>query len=334
LASKVQQKVSSGKKDEGINLLDPRSWLNSARAVVFQILFGVYLLILLLAKMIILLMVLIQKIIVIGFKLYLPIGIAEYSIRALKGKATSFLLTFIGVLCWPIGWSIVNSVTLAILSLVPAPEDYDLPSLIWGNVMVLPVLIWVLVGHVLAPIYLQKVVVHGGGAIQGFVGATLSTVGMASASLSAAGLQGLGRFGEQRSAVGGRPSAISARPGKSTSIETGPHPVLAEGRQTARASGRRTGGKREIQDRGNAAALPIGLATEVVGRAGVIAGLLGHAVVQGSGGGIGLEGETLAALAPIGAYARGTRRRVASLNNSSVRAREYVDFDDNLRQDG
>jgi hypothetical protein len=307
LASKVQQKVSSGKKDEGINLLDPRSWLNSARAVVFQILFGVYLLILLLAKMIILLMVLIQKIIVIGFKLYLPIGIAEYSIRALKGKATSFLLTFIGVLCWPIGWSIVNSVTLAILSLVPAPEDYDLPSLIWGNVMVLPVLIWVLVGHVLAPIYLQKVVVHGGGAIQGFVGATLSTVGMASASLSAAGL---------------------------TSIETGPHPVLAEGRQTARASGRRTGGKREIQDRGNAAALPIGLATEVVGRAGVIAGLLGHAVVQGSGGGIGLEGETLAALAPIGAYARGTRRRVASLNNSSVRAREYVDFDDNLRQDG
>lgn len=156
LASKAEHKGGIEKKNGGFNPFDPHSWVNGARAIVFQILFGLYLLVLLLAKMIMLLMIFVQKIVVIGFKLYLPIGLAEYSIRALRGKATNFLLTFIGVLCWPVGWSIVNAVTLAILNLVPAPSDFDLPSLIWGNVMVVPLLVWVFVGHVLAPILCAK----------------------------------------------------------------------------------------------------------------------------------------------------------------------------------
>jgi hypothetical protein len=56
----------------------------------WQILFAIYLLCLLLCKVIILLMQFVQKVVVIGFKLYTPIAIAEYAHRSLKSKAIGF----------------------------------------------------------------------------------------------------------------------------------------------------------------------------------------------------------------------------------------------------
>jgi hypothetical protein len=47
----------------------------------------------LLCKVIIILMQFVQKVVVIGFKLYTPIAIAEYAHRSLKSKAVGFFLT-------------------------------------------------------------------------------------------------------------------------------------------------------------------------------------------------------------------------------------------------
>jgi hypothetical protein len=156
--------------------------------LVWEILFAIYLLCLLLCKVIILLMQFVQKVVVIGFKLYTPIAVAEYAHRSLKSKAVAFFLTFVGVLSWPVGWSLVNTVTLGIFKSLPAPQSQDFATLIIGIVLAIPVLLWVLIGHVAAPIFVQKVVTRGGAVIQGFAGTMVSAVGASSMAIYSGGL--------------------------------------------------------------------------------------------------------------------------------------------------
>src|SRR6478752_1016690 len=132
----------------------------------------------------------VQKVVVIGFKLYTPIAIAEYAHRSLKSKAVGFFLTFIGVLAWPVGWSLVNSVTLGIFKSLPPPQNQNFASLMIAIVLAIPVLLWVLIGHVVAPIFVQKVVIRGGAVIQGFAGTIFSAVGASSMAIYSGGLAG------------------------------------------------------------------------------------------------------------------------------------------------
>jgi hypothetical protein len=120
-----------------------------AQNLVWEILFAIYLLCLLLCKVIIILMQFVQKVVVIGFKLYTPIAVAEYAHRSLKSKALGFFLTFVGVLTWPVGWSLVNTVTLGIFKSLPAPQNQNFATLMIAIVLAIPVLLWVLIGHVL-----------------------------------------------------------------------------------------------------------------------------------------------------------------------------------------
>ena len=334
LVSKAQPQDSKNQGQRAFDPLDMKtwfSWVSLGRAFAWQLLFGLYLLVLLLSKMIILLMIFIQQVIVIGFKLYAPIGIAEYSLRTLKGKATSFFLTFIGVLCWPIGWSIVNSVTLAIFRIIPAPTDNDLPSIIWSNVMVLPVLIWVFVGHVMAPVFVQKVVIHGGGVMQGFVGSTFSIIGIATATAYGAPLQAAARLlGRGRN--GGETTAVQENgtsQGSSRAERGGRSPIFEAERRIGngwnRASNRETFSPRAGQSLGRILAKPLNFGAGAIARVGAVAGFVGHAVTRGSGSGTGLEGEALAAVAPPGTYRRLAARPLSWPNQSSMRARKYID---------
>ena len=161
-----------------------------AQNLAWEILFAIYLLCLLLCKVIIILMQFVQKVVVIGFKLYTPIAIAEYAHRSLKSKAVGFFLTFIGVLGWPVGWSLVNSVTLGIFKSLPTPQSQNFATLMIAIVLAVPVLLWVLIGHVVAPIFVQKVVIRGGAVIQGFAGTIFSAVGASSMAIYSGGLAG------------------------------------------------------------------------------------------------------------------------------------------------
>jgi hypothetical protein len=82
-----------------------------------------------------------QKVVVLGFKLYTPIAIAEYAHRSLKSKATGFFLTFVGVLAWPVGWSLVNAVTFGIFKSLPAPQNQNFATLMIAIVLAVPVLL-------------------------------------------------------------------------------------------------------------------------------------------------------------------------------------------------
>ncbi|MBV8175523.1 MAG: hypothetical protein JO151_13320 [Verrucomicrobia bacterium] len=299
----------------------------------WEILFAIYLLCLLLCKVIILLMQFVQKVVVIGFKLYTPIAVAEYAHRSLQGKAISFFLTFIGLLAWPVGWSLVNTVTLGIFRSLPAPENQNFATLMIAIVLAVPVLLWVLIGHVLAPIFVQKAIIRGGAAIQGFVGTIVSAVGAGSTAIYSSGLLGAAnwsRIGKQDGSQG-----LAGLRSGGYSANNGPERLVLEpfdGYSTPqkganRLSETRLASDRKEQDRArreqsNFGAGIMDSGAALMNRFGSVARFIGHAVIEGSGEGSGLEYRALAAFAPSGANARSSANQT---NRSSLQARKYVD---------
>ena len=168
--------------------------LNNAKNLAWQILFGLYLLCLLLCKVIIVLVGFVQRVIVILFSLYAPIAFGEWAIHSFRHRAQTFFLTFIGLLCWPIGTSFVNVVTLALFKAFPSPADHNIGALIAAIVAAVPILLWMLIGHVLAPFYIQKMVVRGGGVLQGMLGGIGAGVGLGTAGVVGGALAGTGGF--------------------------------------------------------------------------------------------------------------------------------------------
>ncbi|MBV9298990.1 MAG: hypothetical protein JO066_08435 [Verrucomicrobia bacterium] len=299
----------------------------------WQILFAIYLLCLLLCKVIILLMQFVQKVVVIGFKLYTPIAIAEYAHRSLKSKALGFFLTFVGILSWPVGWSLVNSVTLGVFKSLPAPENQNFATLMIGIVLAVPVLLWVLIGHVVAPIFVQKVVIRGGAVIQGFAGTVFSAVGASSMAIYSAGLTGSARWpGGVRQIAGQEPHGAQsvdyiANPGpgeylvESAGLSAGPS---SESGAQRRAPVFRSAKGQEQMTRGlsNLGSGVLETGAAMMNRFGSVARFVGHAVVEGSGEGSGLEYRALAAFGPSG---RSFRTSTNQANRSSLQARRYID---------
>jgi hypothetical protein len=133
-----------------------------------------------------------QSCILVFLGLYVPIGFAEFSIPSLRGQAAAFFKAYIGVQCWPIGWVFVNVVTIALCQNLIAPNQENLGELLIAILWCIPVLLWVVIGHVLAPFYTQKIVVRGGAELQAFAGAMISAVGGTSGAFYG-GAFGLGK---------------------------------------------------------------------------------------------------------------------------------------------
>jgi hypothetical protein len=166
--------------------------LSTVTHALCAVLYTLFLLALLLCELIVVLMEVLQSCILVFLGLYVPIGFAEFSIPSLRGQAEAFFKTYIGVQCWPIGWVFVNVVTIALCQNLIAPNQENLGQLLIAILWCVPVLLWVVIGHILAPFYTQKIVVRGGAEIQGFVGGMISAVGGASGSVFGLGF-GLAR---------------------------------------------------------------------------------------------------------------------------------------------
>jgi hypothetical protein len=300
--------------------------------LVWQILFAIYLLCLLLCKVIIILMQFLQKMIVIGFKLYAPIGVAEYAHHSLKTKATGFFLTFVGIMTWPVGWSIVNVVTLGVLKSIPGPQDQNFATLIIAIVLAIPVLLWVVIGHVIAPIYMQKIVLRGGGVIQGFAGTIVSAVGAGSmaayATVPSAWANSIRN--SQQGIEEGRSTKRFRDPSRRTGSEQlvlAPDNLLCaeeseSGQKKAArynmAHGREGAGDGRLSNVGTGV---LDAGSSLMNRVGSVARFIGHAVAEGGNDGVGLDYRALAAFAPQSANARSSINRT---NRSSLQARKYL----------
>jgi len=301
----------------------------------WEILFAIYLLCLLLCKVIIILMQFVQKVVVIGFKLYTPIAIAEYAHRSLKSKAVGFFLTFVGVLSWPVGWSLVNTVTLGIFKSLPAPQNQNFASLMIAIVLAIPVLLWVLIGHVVAPIFVQRVVIRGGAVIQGFAGTVFSAVAASSMAIFSGGLAGsaslLGNMTRNsgRDDRDARPFDYAPSQGRedffAEPLDAFVGDQIESGAQSPVPSFR--GAKAQEQATRGLSGLGAGMmgaGAAMMNRFGSVARFIGHAVVEGSGEGSGLEYRALAAFGPGGTNSRMSPNQA---NRSSLRARRYIDED-------
>jgi hypothetical protein len=300
--------------------------------LVWQILFAIYLLCLLLCKFIIVLMQFLQKVTIMGFKLYAPIGVAEYAHHSLKSKSTAFFLTFAGVMTWPVGWSIVNAVTLGVLKSVPGPQDQNFATLIVAIVLAIPVLLWVVIGHVVAPVYLQKVVMRGGGVIQGFVGTMYSAVGAGSMAAYAAVSRGLadGLRNNRQVREDGRGSKVSRAPfqgngfaGFDLAAENLFWSEAGEKRgKYSRGAGKASGGREASAGRlPEVGAGVLDAGAGLMGRLGTAARFVGHAIAEGGGDGAGLDYRALATFAPRTANLGSSTYRP---NRSSLQARKYL----------
>ncbi|MBV8377039.1 MAG: hypothetical protein JO279_08545 [Verrucomicrobia bacterium] len=303
--------------------------------LVWEILFAIYLLCLLLCKVIILLMQFVQKVVVIGFRLYTPIAIAEYAHRSLKSKAVGFFLSFVGILSWPVGWSVVNSVTLGIFKSLPAPQNQNFATLMIAIVLAIPVLLWVLIGHVAAPIFVQKVVIRGGATIQGFVGTMVSAIGASSMAIFSSGLAGsAGWLGSMKPGAGAGQMGPAAQPGDypadpgAGEYFVEPSSVTAEdpsesGGQSRTPLFRHAKGQEQVMPGlSNAGSGVLEAGATMMNRFGSVARFVGHAVVEGSGEMSGLEYRAIAAFGPSG---RNSRTFPNQANRSSLQARRYID---------
>ncbi len=294
-----------------------------ASNIAWQILFGIYLAVLLLCKAIMILMEFIQKVIIVLFGLYAPIAFAEYSIQSFKSKAGSFFLTYVGIFCWPIGWGFVNAVTLALLGTVPPPQNQSIATVIIAIVAMVPVVLWVAIGYVLAPTYAQKVVVQGGAAIQGFVGAMIADVGGQSAMFANAGMRHAADFMRKpREREGGdRSSAANTHgfdPNWGASSGNLPLPDasqmdLSQGLGSGQSQVNGSAAPRSSFSAGGANALDFGAG--MIGRSGDFARLLGDSIASAAGSANSSERQTSRAFSPPGTYQQ---------NSSSQRARNYL----------
>jgi len=314
-----------------------QSALSTATHALCAVLYTVFLLALLLCELIVVLMEVLQNCILVFLGLYVPIGFAEFSIPSLRGQAEGFFKTYIGVQCWPVGWVFVNVITIALCKNLIAPNQENLGQLLIAILWCVPVLLWVVIGHILAPFYTQKIVVRGGAELQGFVGAMISAVGGATGSVYGTGFS-FGRWGAQKLNSVSHPkqsggdrghantkSAYSNRAVANGSVDE--HGFGAENFSSDGIAGTNTHGGSETNVKG---ALPgaMRLGVKGVGKlwdasefgvrtAGNMANTLGALVADASGNRIGPEGRLSFPRFP------GNKQ-----NRSSRRAAGYVIYQD------
>ncbi|HZC34378.1 MAG TPA: hypothetical protein VE242_02125, partial [Chthoniobacterales bacterium] len=183
----IEQRIAQPPQKKNGGILD---FFNPAHLLAL-ILWAIYFGTLHLCAWIVAIMTFLQQAIVIFLDLYVPVALAEFSVQNLRGQAEGFFKTYIGVLCWPIGWVFANVVTLALLQALRTPNSENAGDIVLAIIWSIPILLWVVIGHVIAPLYAQKVVVRGGAELQAFTGAMLATVGGTTGAVYAGAL----RFG-------------------------------------------------------------------------------------------------------------------------------------------
>lgn len=252
-----------------------------------------------------------QKLILILLGIWYPIGIAQLSVSGLKSVGTHFISTYVGVHVWPIGMIFVNLVACGLLAGVTAVQPGQIVAMLIMLVYVFPILIWLLAGSFIAPIFAQKLVTHGGSALQAMTGAMVATTSTVAARLASSAAQGLGSMASVYR--GAQTLGPSRAGGRDYSRGMADLPELGESGETAQPAG------------GYRSGLSLGQTAR---------GMLGFGLngVSGVANRLGSLGEALGAMtSEAGDYGRHTVYSVEDLlkptrtRTSSERARRYLD---------
>lgn len=183
------------------------------------------------------LVLVLQKLIMIGSRPFMPVFIAALSIPAANGSARNFCLFVIAVICWPIGWAIVHIGTMAALINLHPPAWNASPSQLFITAVILTAIsAWMVVATAGTPWWMTKQVTKGSSFAASAVSGLASNVGRHAGNAIRAG-----------ATVGG--AAVGAMGGAAVGGAAG----IAAGATIGAALGSKAGG---------AAASPIGTATQ------------------------------------------------------------------------
>jgi hypothetical protein len=324
---KITQKSDGQNQLNGWDLLNPfqaaqKLFNANVSHLLSAVLWHIYMGTLFVCEWIIVMMNFLQQAIVVFLDLYVPIALAEFSIRSLQSQGQIFFKTYIGIHAWPVGWVFANLVTFALLQALQAPHADNPVEILAAIVWSVPVLLWVIIGHVIGPFYAQKVVTRGGTELQAFAGAMVATVGGTTASAYAGAFRfGAGKLrGFGQSVVGQkRRSETADDAGSESSVgwsDASDFGGCYQGAGKHERRGRSAGWARGLLGYGvEKSAQASDFAAGVSETGGNLASTLGVAISSASGNRIG----------PEGGFRFGSFRKTdPAANRSSMRARTYL----------
>jgi hypothetical protein len=180
-----------------------KSWwdLLDAQALFEMFISGVMWLLGFLASVIVFYAYLVQKFILyVGYALA-PIFIGFLAVRTLHSIGVGFLLGYVGVICWPLGWGAASILTSGLIQFMTDQSFLASGGFTGGagyglqNLMGLAALaLWLISSTIAAPIILQKAIATGAQVGQGLV-TTVTTAGIAGASAGAGAAMAFGGAG-------------------------------------------------------------------------------------------------------------------------------------------
>jgi hypothetical protein len=326
IAEKVTQKSDGKSQLGGWDLFNPiqaaqKLFNANVSHLLSAVLWHIYMGTLFICEWIMVMVSFLQQAIVVFLDLYVPVALAEFSVRGLQNQGEAFFKSYIGVHAWPVGWVFANLVTHALLQALSAPHSDDPVEILGAIVWSVPILLWVIIGHVIGPFYAQKVVARGGAELQTFAGAMIAAVGGTTGATYAGALRfgarqlrGFGesaRYPERNSEVRG--SGLQ----ESSTNWTGVPELMGSG-ASGGASVRPERGVGDWLRRFAGAGIELGArASDITAGAsetgGSLASTMGSMIANASGYRPGPEGNFR-----IGSF------RKSELNRSSQRARNYL----------
>ncbi len=226
---------------------DPISSVVDEAKYLFQLLiFGLIGIVVLFSAFVMIVMLFVQKAILIFSRLLMPCALGILSWQgATRFLGINYIQSVLGVTCWPIGWGLIYVGTVAAMQNLTTQfnnfsKTTDLGTLIFIFINVFLICVWMVIGTIMAPGLIMKVITAGGNfaasamgavsgktigaageAVKGAAQATGAIAGAAVGAMAGNPLMGAQIGGQIGGSVGGAAAAPASSMASSVSQATG-----------------------------------------------------------------------------------------------------------------
>lgn len=155
---------------------------------------------------------LVQQFLLLFNSIFLPAFVAMLATGGLGSLGVRYVMGIVGLLAWPLGWAFVNVGTTAMLESVGRTLEnsagWEVGAYLWAIAICCIIPIWIILGYIVSPFVIQRMVTTGANAAQGMFN-SVSRMAMTGAMLAAgqAALAGGGSAAALTGAAGGGSNA-------------------------------------------------------------------------------------------------------------------------------
>lgn len=137
-----------------------------------------------------------QQFLLLLNSIFLPAFVAMLAVGGLSGLGSRYVMGLVGVLAWPLGWAFINTGTSAMLESVGETlqnsQGWEVGAYLWAVAICMVIPFWMIIGYVVSPFVIQRMVTSGGNAAQGMFSAITRTAAGAAALTTSAGFSAPG----------------------------------------------------------------------------------------------------------------------------------------------